>query len=369
MPTDVGEQLGDGMGSDVGCVGLIVNPHAAHDVRRLTSLAPTVDLHRRINLMARVLAGLAAAGPVEVLYMLDGYGIVEQAAHVYATSSASTAPAPRLVAVGEVATTAAHTASAARAMRDAGARCVVTVGGDGTHRAVAAGWPDAVFASVPAGTNNAFAPSVDPTVLGLAAALYASDPDGHASFTGRVPRLEVSLGGDGDVEHVALVDVATVRGSWIGSRAMWEASQLVEAVVTRSDPTTTGIAGIAGMTGARCGDAALHLRFGEPGMRVLAPLGPGHLDHASVQSVEQVRAGDAVELRGGVTVAFDGEREVVLSHGRSATVALVPDGPRLIHADALVRAAAEHGRFADAPCSPRARRRSETWEERSNDAD
>jgi predicted polyphosphate/ATP-dependent NAD kinase len=50
-------------------VGLVVNPNAAHDVRRLTSLAPVIDMHHRVNLVARILCGLAAGGPVEVLHM------------------------------------------------------------------------------------------------------------------------------------------------------------------------------------------------------------------------------------------------------------------------------------------------------------
>lgn len=326
-----------------------------------------VDLHRRVNLVARVLAGVAAAGSVEVLYMPDTYGIVEQAARAYTTSSASAASVSRLVPVGEVATSAAGTANAARAMRDAGAGCVITIGGDGTHRAVAMGWPDVVFASLPAGTNNAFASSVDPTVLGLAAAIYASDPGGYVSFSSRVPRLDISI--DGEAALIALVDVATVRGSWVGSRAMWEAPQLVEAVVTRADPTVTGIAGIAGMTGRRCDGGALHLRFGEPGMRVLAPLGPGQIGFASLRSVDRVRSGDRVELRGGVTIAFDGEREVVLSKGRSAAVTLAPHGPSVIQAEALVRAAAENGRFVSAACAGTRPRSGQIPEERSNDAE
>lgn len=41
-------------------IGIVVNPVAAHDVRRLTSLARTVDVHERVNAVARVLGGLAA---------------------------------------------------------------------------------------------------------------------------------------------------------------------------------------------------------------------------------------------------------------------------------------------------------------------
>jgi hypothetical protein len=330
-----------------GRVGLVVNPDAAHDVRLLTSLAPTVDVHRRVNLVARVISGLAAAGPVEVLYMPDRCRIVEQASRAFETATRSLGDGPDLVEVGEVATDATSTARAAAAMCAAGAACVVTVGGDGTNRAVASGWPDAVFAPLPGGTNNAFAPPVDPTVLGLAAGLYAQDPDGYQAFAPRVARLDLTVDGGGPL--IALIDIASVHGSWVGSRAMWDAGRLGEVIVTRADPTLTGLAGIAGMAGLTVTpDApAVHLRFGEPGTRVLAPLGPGHMTCTSIRAITPLGPGDEIDLRGGVTLAFDGEREVVLAVDQTAHVFVRADGPRVIAAADVVRAAAGSGRFTE----------------------
>lgn len=42
-------------------IGLIVNPGASRDVRRLTSLARTIDANEQADTVARVLGGLAAA--------------------------------------------------------------------------------------------------------------------------------------------------------------------------------------------------------------------------------------------------------------------------------------------------------------------
>jgi predicted polyphosphate/ATP-dependent NAD kinase len=50
-------------------VGLIVNASASRDVRRLTSLARTIDVHERVNATARVLRGLAAGRARTVLFM------------------------------------------------------------------------------------------------------------------------------------------------------------------------------------------------------------------------------------------------------------------------------------------------------------
>lgn len=121
---------------------------------------------------------------------------------------------------------------------------------------------------------------------------------------------------------MALVDVALVRGGWVGAHAIWDPDLLVEAVLARSDPSLTGLAGVAGVV--RPLDAgtaeAIHVRFGAPGRRILAPLGP-------------------------VTLTFDGEREIVLEPGAAAAVRLVRDGPRVLDVAALLRAAAAEGRL------------------------
>ncbi len=253
-------------------VGLIVNPGASRDIRRLTSLARTVDVHERVNQVARILQGLSACARIvpgglgPVLYMPEACRVVERAhdeivrsglaAHAVATrpgqAAASDAGTARRLIVepvpapdGWTADDADGTARAAAALARAGADCVVTVGGDGTNRAVARGWPGAVLCAVPGGTNNAFAPPLDPVTAGLAAGFFAIDPEGAAGHTHACSRLDVRAGPAG--ETFALVDVAVVRGAWVGAHAMWDAEALVEVVVTRADPTVSGLAGLAGM--------------------------------------------------------------------------------------------------------------------------
>ena len=66
--------------TDVARVGLIVNPHAGRDVRRLVAAASSLTNHERTIIVRRVLAGLLAAGADEVLYIPDRYGLVPRAA-------------------------------------------------------------------------------------------------------------------------------------------------------------------------------------------------------------------------------------------------------------------------------------------------
>ena len=346
-------------------VGLIVNSAASRDVRRLTSLARTVDVHERVNAVARILRGLSAASVDEILYMPEAAHVVERALDELkaATPGPSAVDHPPVRAVtlpGGEATDARGTAATAAAMARAGVACVVTIGGDGTNRAVVSGWPDAVLLPLPGGTNNAFAVPVDPTAAGIAAGLFAADPATFAHRAHPRPRIEVRV--DGRDAAIALIDVALVREGWVGAHAIWDPAVLEEAVVARSDPSLTGLAGLGGMVAPLDPDPprALHLRFGPGGSPILAPLGPGHLAAIGVLDWSIVGLDEPVELRGTgaaatrngrttgspATIAFDGEREIVVWPGQRVEVRLSRRGPRVLDAAGLLRESAARGLVA-----------------------
>jgi len=317
-------------------VGLVTHCGAAQDVRRITSLARTIDVHERVNVTARILAGLAAVPGVRVLYLSEPARLVERALATLAALPGATVIDTRPTA-GSEGRGAAQTQRVAAALADAGAACVVTFGGDGTNRAVVAGWPDAVIVPLAGGTNNAFAQPVDPTAAGLAAALYAMDPDAFAGDVRRAPRWRIAI--TGRPEETALVDVALVSDEWVGAHAVWDAGRLIEALVTDGDPTVPGLAGVAGMAGpAKDATSGVRLRFGRPGRRVLAQLGPGRLMPLWLREVRRVGVGEPVTMRGSGTLALDGERELVLRAGEQARVHLVADGPRVLDVAGVLHA-------------------------------
>ena len=63
----------------MGSVGIIANPAAGKDIRRLVAHASTFDNLEKVNIARRVLLGLAAADVDEVLRMPDAIGILTRA--------------------------------------------------------------------------------------------------------------------------------------------------------------------------------------------------------------------------------------------------------------------------------------------------
>jgi len=318
-------------------VGLISHSGAAQDVRRLTSLARQIDVHERVNIAARILAGLTGAPDVRVLYLDEPTRIVERALVMLAAQGERSAVEARPIAPFG-ARDAHDRRAASAAMAAAGARCVITHAGDGTNRAVACGWPGAVFVPLPGGTNNAFASCVDPTAAGLAAGLYATAPDWFAASTRPVTCLSINVAGR--AAEMALIDVALVSDEWRGARAIWEPTRLLEAVVANGDPSLPGLAGVAGMTvSADDGQPdAVHLRFGSPGREILAPLGPGQLVPLSIRDCRVLERGETIELRGPGMLAFDGEREVVLRDTEHARIQTAAGSIRVLDVAGLLRA-------------------------------
>jgi hypothetical protein len=317
-------------------VGIVVNPHAAGDVRRLTSLAPNLQLGQRTSITARVLSGLVAAGVHHLVSMSEPYDIVGRALQVLSRVQHDRDLRVEATTCGP-AVDAPGTRRAATELRERQVACVVTIGGDGTVRAVAAGWPGAVLVPVAGGTNNTVSVTAGPEAAGLAAGLYARDPARWRVHVDDRTVLEVS--DDRGPGHLAVADVALTSHRWTGSHAFWDPAVLLEAVLARADASRTGLAGVGGWLAQLGPGEALHLRFGAGGRTILAPLGPGRFVPLEVRDWQVVGQGHPVAVTappGASTLAFDGERELVLRGGDRVQVSPRADGLRLLAVDRLL---------------------------------
>lgn len=320
-------------------VGLIANPLASKDIRRLVGLARVVDVEEKANLIARLLAGMTAGPPLRVVALDDGGGLVRRA---LVLARGNTPPVEYLPLPAE--TTESDSRRAAAMLAEMRATAVVTVGGDGTIRSAVEGWPTARLVPVAAGTNNAVALTEEPTAIGYAIALAAESPVDSGVFT-RLTAL--SVGTSAGPAGVAVVDVVGVRTHWTGARALWEPHELVEAVISNARPTAVGIASVAAGLGPVPEGCARHMRFG-PGTAVPALLGPGLVADISVAEHRDVPRGTRIDLAPATgVIALDGERRLV----RPPAHVDVVDGPLLLSvAKALER---RHAPGATAPARAR----------------
>ena len=322
-------------------VGLIANPAAGRDIRRLVAHASVFSANEKVRIVRRLLLALDAAGVERVCYMPDPSHLVPRAARDLALRL-------RLDPLcGAFRGVASDTTIAAQRMAEQGAACLVSLGGDGTNRAIALGTTAVPLIPLSTGTNNVFPSARESTVAGLAAAAIATGRVDASAVAPRSKLIEVGLPGG---QELALIDVAVLAGSIVGSRAIWDPATLREIVLTRADPAAVGLAAIGGAITSigPSDDAGLHLRIGGGGARtVRVALAPGLLRAVSIDGVRRLDIAAIVPVTGPALLAFDGEREVFLADGQTAELRLTRAGPPVVDIDACLRAAREAGFFVE----------------------
>lgn len=310
-----------------GTVGVVANPVSGKDIRRLVANAGTTTITDKVSIVRRAVVGAVEAGADRLVVLGDAHDICGRAIEALGLD----------VAVERAEVELTHTGGDSRrgatAMKEAGCGAVVVLGGDGTNRDVAMGWADAPLVPVSTGTNNVFPRMVEPTMAGAAAGLVASGAVELTAVAAQATVVRVRV--DGEADDLALVDAVLVEERFVGSRALFDPAALRVAVVTRSDPTTVGIASIAGICGEI--DGASVLRFGgDANLRVA--LAPGSYADVAVASAEPLTPGETVVVTGPGVLALDGERQRVLQDGQRAELQVVADGPMVIDVAAAVAA-------------------------------
>ena len=324
-------------------VGIIANPASAKDIRRLVAYASLMDNREKTNLVRRIILGIDSTGVDEILVMPDYYGLGSKA-----LSGLSRAKIRARVSILDMTITGTQEDStkAMILMKELGVGCVVTVGGDGTNRAMAKGDRSIPLVPVSTGTNNVFPVMVEATTAGIAAGIVAGgvvDLNGVVTTHKRLVIMET--GGESDM---ALIDVVVLEQPFVGSKAIWNLSEVKQVICTRAEPDSVGLSCIGGslcMVGPD-DDYGLHLKLGEGNLKVRATVLPGVIREIGIQEYTLIRLGEEVEL---VTrpclVALDGERELRVSASAEVKVKLERDGPPVVDINKAVREAARRDFF------------------------
>jgi hypothetical protein len=234
-------------------------------------------------------------------------------------------------------------------MRYAKAALIVVLGGDGTHRAVAAHCGSTPLVALSTGTNNAFPESREATVAGFAAGLAATGAvPADVAYT-RNNRLVVRCvaGPQPGREEIALVDVCAARQRFVGARAISGPADIDTLFLTFAQTDGIGLSALGGAwapveSGAPHGLAMRFAPEGETaGTPLYAPIAPGRIDRVVMRNCERLEPGvwQPIAFEHG-TLAFDGEREIEVARGDRYEISLDWRGPLTVDVGRTLRYAA-----------------------------
>jgi len=324
-------------------VGIIANPASGKDIRRLVSYASLMSNRDKTDLVRRIILGIQSTGVDEVVMMPDYYGLGASAASGLGGDHCGNRTS---ILDMKVEGTQDDSTRAMALMKELGVGCVVTVGGDGTNRAVAKGDRSVPIVPLSTGTNNVFPVMAESTTAGIAAGVVAKgivDENEVVSVTKRLVITE-----DGKERDMALIDAVVLEQAFVGARAVWNLDEIRQIVCTRAEPESIGLSAIGGSV---CpvwsdDDCGLYLELGGSELISRAPVLPGVIREVGIRQFRKLRFGEEVSLVvKPCLIALDGEREMVVSSDDEVRINVERDGPRVVDINMAVRQAAEQGFF------------------------
>ena len=328
-------------------VGILANPAAGRDIRRLVAQASVFPISEKCNMVMRILTGLGTAGVGEVCMMPDAGGIAARLRRVLENPGHSQRSWPQVVFLDmEIEDGPLATLIAAKKMVEAGVSAIIVLGGDGTHRLVARVSGEVPIAALSTGTNNVFPTLREATTAGIATGLAVSGrvPMDDLTIPNKVLRVRV----DG-TEDLALVDICVSRALWTGSRAVWQADGLDQLFVTFAEPDAIGLSTVAGLLRpvSRLDGHGLRIDLTTTqaaSITVRAPIAPGLIVPVGVGKVLEILPGHTQTVRAerGV-IALDGEREIEFADNNEVTIWLDRNGPKTIQVERVMECAAQEG--------------------------
>jgi predicted polyphosphate/ATP-dependent NAD kinase len=308
-------------------VGIIANPRAGKDIRRLVAHGSVLDTQEKVYIVRRAILGIEGAGADEIVLFPDPANICNKALAGIGTPLRLTTRFLEMSVYDE----AADSTRAAQLMHEQGVACVIVIGGDGTSRVVAKGCDTMPLVPLSTGTNNAFPRFLESTLAGLAAGYYAARHLPLPDFT--LPTKRLNIYKNDVFEDMALVDVAVCDYQFIGARALWEVHRLKELFLTQGRPTNIGMASIGGMVHPihPQDDGGLYLQLGESKRAITAAIGPGLVAQIGIQQHVLMEQKTRMPVTFTPSVlALDGEREISVTATDRWGIDWSWDGPRVL---------------------------------------
>ena len=323
-----------------GIVGVIVNPIAGKDIRRLVTAASHTSDGAKVDIVRRAVIAALESGAERVLLASDPHHLADRAI----VGLDDRAQILDTVIHGE----RDDTIAAATRMWKEDVDVLIVLGGDGTCRDVALGWPDARVIAISTGTNNVYPSPVDATSAGAAAGLVATGAIDAPRVFRRSKRIVTTIASTaGIIDDLALVDLALIDTAFVGSRAVLDPAAVRLVIASTASPATTGLSSIAGRVHPvdRWAAGGVLVRLGRGGRPVRVPLAPGSFTTVDVTEIVPLADGQTVELQGPGVLAFDGERDRRIGDDVRVSARVESSGPIIIDVEAVLLAGAAHRLF------------------------
>ena len=318
------------------CIGILVNPRAARDVRRLVTGASSIPVSERIAICHRIVRGLSVLDVGQILMMPDRDNIamkLKTAVERERLSTSAKLPGVRILDM-PVTDSAQDTLEAVQLMVKAKVGAIVVLGGDGTHRLVAHACGKTPLVCISTGTNNAFPGNPEATIAGLAAGAVGRRLVAPDIVCQSNKRLCVRVNSQDTIP--ALVDVCITTETQTGTRALWRSNRLRKLFLTFAEPGQVGLSSIGSLLSptTREDDNGLAIDIDPTAKtfkKLMAPIAPGLFEPVTITNYRPISINQKYMMDSSAgTLAYDGEREVTLSTGDRIEITLDRRGPRTI---------------------------------------
>ena len=309
-------------------IGIIANPASGKDIRRLVSHATVIDNNEKINIVERIVLGAQALGVEKVFVMPDSYNMGYRVEDKL--NGCNELKCEINVVNMQRFDGMEDTVKAADYMeKNNEIKCIITLGGDGTNRAVAKSIKNTPIITISTGTNNVYPTMLEGTIAGMAAAAVASGRFDESKYKIKDKRIEIYK--DEELIDIALIDAVISNDLFIGSKAIWIMDTIEKIIVTRAHPSSIGFSSLVGCKKIIYpeDDFGAYVEINSVSEKIKAPIAAGVVESISVSEPVILRFDDEYEFiaedRG--IIALDGEREVEFSKDQRLVFKIRRTGP------------------------------------------
>ncbi len=308
-------------------IGICVNPMSGRDVRRLAGRASNMTHELKRDMVARIAVGADAVGVDEIYIAQEPFNISNRALeHISLKARLRTVQIP-------ITHSAVDTERIIENFVDAGCTSIVSIGGDGTNRAIIRQCREITLVPLSTGTNNVFPVMLEPTTAGMVAAIAAqlgkTDRGIKLETLGqRCKVIDIQIG---PVSDLALIDAVLLINDTVGNLLPFEPKCLSRMLLTRAEPDAVGMSPIGGYNKrVEANDnSGLLVELGA-GRKFMAPVSPGLFGEVSVSATQVVEFDQEVIFEAPGVLALDGDRDYTLSTGVPARMTITRSGPYIM---------------------------------------